>query len=187
MNKKLIIFAATIFAIPQLALAQPKNTDRTEVREKVKAHREQQKQENQDFRKSLNNLEPGERISSIKEHMGEKYQEKINFQKTLHQEKMTKLRDQLSQNEKLTEAQKNEIIDFHDNQYNNNMKFHEQHYSENLNFIDELDKTPKENHKELSQLHRNEIKAENMEHRKQQKLEREKFRQSIKNDVQDKK
>ena len=61
MNKAIIILAAVIFCLPLDAFAYkghkgkqgPKNEFRQEIKSKVQEHRQEQKTQNRDFRKSL--------------------------------------------------------------------------------------------------------------------------------------
>jgi hypothetical protein len=99
MNRKwMIVMAVMMLCLPVSAWAG-KGQGRGwggEFQEKVKAHRQEQKAENQAFRETLKDKTPEERQALIKQHAEKQYNENVRFHDQLHSEKKQVLQEKLN-------------------------------------------------------------------------------------------
>ncbi|MCK5581666.1 MAG: hypothetical protein KAJ18_10400 [Candidatus Omnitrophica bacterium] len=179
-KKPLTILAALILvsSLAGLANAGQRNGFRQGQRAKVRTHYQQQKEENRGFRQTIKELEPQERTNAIIGHRNRQYRKNISFHETLRGENMTCLTERLSQNSKLNDSQKNEIIAFTESQYQKRKAHRQQQHNENNTFI-----TKSGNATGLSPEDR---KARAKEHQKTQGEENKQFRQTQRKAAQDK-
>ncbi|MBL0058075.1 MAG: hypothetical protein IPP35_02935 [Elusimicrobia bacterium] len=113
MNRSCLIYLATalVFA-PGLVFG--KSGQRKAFHEEQKAareaHRKQQQGENEAFRGTLKGKSDQEKADAIKAHHEEQYNENMAFREEMHKKNTEFLKAHLASNDKLTDAQKNELI-----------------------------------------------------------------------------
>lgn len=181
MNIRIIsVILATTLAIPLTVMAKEPGARR----EQNKAHRQEQRQENQAFRKTLKNLTPEQRQTAIIEHRNSQFAENVARHEQIHQEHMTKLRAKLAANSELTDAQKQEILNKAHQSYQEKVaKFQEQHQA-NMNFAQQVANDPSltpEQKREKMQKHRQANKENMKEQRTENKQKRETRREEFRN------
>ncbi len=152
---------------------------KNEFKQRRIAHREQQQEENQAFRRSLKDLDSAERTAAVKSHRSQQYQENQAFAEALHQERMIRVKKHLEQAGNLSEEQKAEILTRMEAKYQERVKFHEQQHRENMAFIDTLQDVDPEARKQAMKDHRETQKSEREAFREKMKSERQAFRQSM--------
>jgi len=143
MNRKILsLVLASALASPTTLLAAqgPFKEYRRHQKEKIQAHYDQQKQENQEFRKELKDMSEEQWHNATVEHTRTQFQENQDFHAKMHEERMKHLREKLSNKKKLNEAKKTEIINFAEEQYQENVRFRQQQNQENVEFLDNLAK-----------------------------------------------
>ena len=150
-----------------------------EFKQRRIAHREQQQQENQAFRRSLKDLDPAERTVAIKSHRTKQYQENQAFAETLHQDRMTRVKQRIEQAANLSEGQKAEFLNRMEAKWQERAKFHEQQHRENMAFLDTLQDVDPEARKQAMKDHRETQKSEREAFREKMKSERQAFRRSM--------
>ena len=115
--------------------------------------------------------------------------EKIEAKVTKHHEdNMAILKEKLAKAKRLTDAEKEEIMNFFEQQFDENVSFRDGQFTENLAFLDELagqEGLTKEQFKEKIKAHIATQKSENKEHRAVQKTERKAEREKIKAEKKD--
>ncbi|MDP2653438.1 MAG: hypothetical protein Q8Q08_05335 [Candidatus Omnitrophota bacterium] len=168
---QLVILALT--AVPALAGPGGKES-RQGQKEEFKAHREQQRSENQAFRQSIQDLSPQERAKAIADHRSTQYQENKTFRGQKYQEHKARLQEKLAGNEKLTDAQRQDILNHYEQQYQENTSFRDQQHQENMSFLNSIagnsGLTP-EQIKDQMRAHFQAQRQENQTYRKQQREE----------------
>lgn len=187
MKKILTILAVVILLLPLKASAEAREGGewRNARKARAQAYREQQKKENKAFRQSLRGPDMGrdQKIAAIKEHRQTQYGENAAFREQQHQEGVNHLNDKLAQNNKLTDTQKQEILNHVETQYRENIAFRDQQHTENISAVDQilgdLNLSPEERRAEMKK-YRAVQKEENKQHRQTQKEENQTFRQSLK-------
>jgi hypothetical protein len=185
MKKAIVhLFVAGILTIPVGAYAQNQDNQahRNEFRQRVKAHRQQQKKENKEFHKTLKELAPEERTAKIIRHHEEQFGENLAFGGQMYEKRVSKIRDRLVGSNKLSDAQKDEIMDLTEEQYQDRISFRKEQHQENISFINDLagqTELSKEERKERVKSHREAQKKENKSFRESQKSKGKSYRQSI--------
>lgn len=175
----MIIVLSVLLAIPAVdAFAKKEgkaeSNFRHELRDKVKAYHDEQQKENKEFRESLKDLDPEERSKAVVEHNHKRHQESKEFMQNVHQERMEHLKERLNNSEKLTDAQRQEVLGFAEQQYKDASSFWEQQHKESAEFIGGLD--PNMSKKERAAA----IKAHRAQQQKENKAFREKAREARK-------
>ncbi len=180
MNTKITtIILATALAIPLTVMAKEPGVRK----EQNKAHRQDQRQENQAFRETLKDLTPEQKQSAMIEHRNSQFAENVAHHEQMHQEQMTKLKAKLAANSELTDAQKQEILSKAENSYQEKVaKIQEQHQA-NMNFAQQVANDPNltpEQKREKMQQHRQSnkesMKEQRAENKEKHKNRREEFR-----------
>lgn len=190
MRRTIAILVAIIFLLPLQASAKGKkhgknNEFRQTMKEKARDHREQQKAESKDFRKSLKHsaLPQDQKVSAIKEHREARHEENTAFQEQMHAEATAHLSEKLANNEKLTDMQKQEILDRREEQYQKNLAFRTGQYEENTQALDRIlgneNLSPEERRTQMKEF-RVQQKKENKKYRETRREENRDFRQSFK-------
>ena len=136
----------------------------------VKAHFEQQHQENLAFHQTLKDLAPEARIPAVKAHREEQFKENLAFLASQHDKRVA----QVQACDKLTDAQKQEAISFLDVQYAENVEFFTRLHKANMDFLDGLaadTATPAKEKLEAIRAHAEDSKAQIKAHWEQQKGE----------------
>ncbi|MCB9757154.1 MAG: hypothetical protein H6753_01865 [Candidatus Omnitrophica bacterium] len=174
MNTRIItVILATALAIPLTVMAKEPGARK----EQNKAHRQEQRQENQAFRETLKDLPAEQRQAAIIEHRNSQFAENVAHHEQMHQEQMTKLQAKLAANSELTDAQKQEILNQAEQSYQEKVtKFQEQHQA-NMNFAQQIANDPNltpEQKREKMQEHR----QTNKENMKQQHAENKQKRET---------
>ena len=185
MNTKLItLITLSIFALSQSAFAD--STERRQFRQEMKAKRQahfgQQRAENHAFRESLKGKTPAEKASAIASHRGEQYNENIQFADKRHQERIAKMDEKLAANTKLTDAQKTEIKNQQENQYQEFKTHRQQQFEENQTKLNELASNPNLTQEQAREAMKAQVqtqRAENKAFREEQKTERKSFWDSL--------
>ena len=136
------IFSALVFA----EYGSGKNFQK-DKQEKWTRRKQEQKEENQEFKKSLEGKTPEEKSAAIKSYQEEKYQDKENFYEKTHKDHMAVIKERLTYNSKLNEQEKDELISFYEEQYRENATWRNHQYNRNTSFLEEIAnsaKTPEE-------------------------------------------
>lgn len=124
-----------------------------------------------------------EKIGEIKQNREAKHAAKMTEWQTKHDGMVAKVKERLAANTKLTDAEKQDILDFINTQYTENVTFRNTQFDENLKFLDELagmaDLT-RDQMKEKIKAHIEAQKAENKKHREEQKGERKAEHEKVK-------
>lgn len=186
MNQKmLLVITVSLLAFPGLALAEEgkRSAFRQEKQEKIKAHREEQRAQNKEFRQTLKNMSPEERANAVKAHHAEQYVKNTAFRQKAYEENMARLKDKLANNPKLTDAQKSELINTFEKRHQENMSYRERCHNENTAFFErianDVSLTP-EQKKQAIQDYREKQKELSKQHWQQQresgKVERERIK-----------
>jgi hypothetical protein len=179
-----LIPLALILVFPPLAFSGQNPTDdfRHQQKEKVQAYHQQHKTENKSFWEGLKTLSPQDKVAAIANHKNERYQENIDFYRGLHSENMEHFKTKLAQNTKLTDAQRQGLINFREEQYQETVGFRAQQHNEDMSFLEQLAKDSNLTNEEIkSQLKANRQQQRNaaQQHRQQQRVERQAKRQEI--------
>lgn len=95
-----------------------------------KAHFEQQKQENEQFREANRNTAKEEKVERAVEHRKQQHEENKEFFQKQHEENMAFLKERLADAKRLTDEEKNEIISFFEQQYAENVSFREERFND---------------------------------------------------------
>ncbi len=156
------------------------------MKEKAKAHQEQQKEENQQFRSTLKDMDPQARSAAVIKHRQEQFEKNKSFRDGMYQERRSHLEEMLNKNEKLSAAQKEKILNFNQEQHEKRISFQQSLYDENMSFMQSLanqkDLT-KEQRKEQMKSHRESQKQKLEEFRKAQEQARKAFREQLRSEV----
>jgi uncharacterized protein YpuA (DUF1002 family) len=127
----------------------------------------------------------GQRIEQNKEKREARFNEHMAKWQQKHAEAVAKLKERLANNKRLTDEEKQEIVNFFEQQYKENREFRTAQHEETMQFLnslgDQSDLT-KEQVKEKIKAFVDQQKAENKEHREKQKEERKAERAKFKGD-----
>lgn len=150
---------------------------------RVKAHREEQKTENQAFRDSLKDKTPEERAALIKEHKEQQFNENVEFRDQIHSEKRDALEERIGKSEKLTDEQKAEILAQFDSVYKDEKGHWAEQHQENMVNFDKIYSNPnltpeekREKVKALIQQNKEEAKQYHEQRVAERKRKKEEFR-----------
>jgi hypothetical protein len=190
MRKTITMMVAALLLLPLQASAEGRkhgknNEFQQAVKSKVQAHREQQKAENKDFKKSMkdSDMARDQKVDTMKDHRETQYEENVALQEQIHKEKIDHLEDKLSKNEKLTDAQKQEIIDRRETQYQENTTFRAEQYDENMRAMDQIlgneELSVKERKIQMKEFRAGQ-REENKEYHQAKQEENKDFRKSFK-------
>ena len=183
-----VILLAGLFILPAVVHAEKgaRGEFRQEQKTERKEYRQEQKSENKAFRETLKGKTGEERAEAIKSHHEVQQVEKKAFNAQQHQENMTALKNKLANNTKLSDAQKAELIEQFESQYQENVSFRDARYAENVAFFEQIannaDMT-QEQKKAAIKAHFATQKAETKEHVQQQHTENKALRQKIRAEV----
>ncbi len=175
-----LILAFLIFCLPPSLSAGEEGGYREGIKDRVKAHHEQQNQENKAFHQSLrqSEMDNSQKAVAVKKHQQTQYSENAAFREQLYKERVTYVQG----NDKLTDEQKQAVLQHVETQYRENVDFGAQQHQGNLNFIDELagrtDLSPEQRKAEIRK-HRETQEQKNQQHRQTQSEENLAFRQSV--------
>ena len=133
----LIIIILVLLTHPAFAERTDKKFRHRQKNER-KAFWSQQKSENRDFKRRLNNIPPEERASEIAKHRETQFNENRAFREKLHVENMALLKEKLAKNKKLTDAEKTDLINFTENQYRETLSFRDQQHAEDMAFFERI-------------------------------------------------
>src|SRR3989338_3313498 len=130
MKKIPLVLAFLILCLPPSLSADEEGGYRKEVKDRVEAHRQQQKQENKAFRQSLHQSEMDEnqKAAAYKAHRQEQYSENAAFREQLYKERVAHVQG----NDKLTDEQKQAVLQHVETQYRENVDFGAQQHQGNL-------------------------------------------------------
>jgi len=148
------------------------NPYRKERQEKAKAHYEQQKSENETFHASIKDLSPTEKAQATIDHRNQQYQENVTFHNQQHAETMAKVRARLDQNAKIPAAEKQEILNFWETQYQKSQQHFASQHEENISALERIANDPN--------MTTEQVQALMKETREKQKQENQQFRQTMK-------
>ena len=81
------------------------------------------------------------KVEAHKAKMEARHQETTDAAAKRHEENMATLKEKLAKNKKLTDADKEEICKFVEEQYGENVSFRDEQFAENLKFLEELGNT----------------------------------------------
>lgn len=166
-----IVFTANT-AFPQ---GQTGSAYRRELRAKKQAYRDQKKSEAQAFRESLKLTDKGARQKAMADYRAKRAAEDRAFGEKLHQENMAFLKTKLAGNQKLSEGQKNELVNLMESRYQDSVSFREKQQTEGAAFYQkiEADDSVTEGQKESA------IRA----HKEKQKADYKNFREQAKKKI----
>lgn len=172
----LFVFAA-MFAVPTVS-AQGKGREGRGDGE-GRAHFERQHAENEAFRQTLKDMEPGEAIAAIKAHRTMQFQENLIFFAEMKEQRAARING----NERLSDDQKAELISFLEVMHAKRVDFFTKLHERTIALLDRLaakeNLTRQELHKALEE-HAKEAKADIEEFREEQRQAwREKFREIV--------
>lgn len=139
--------------------------------------------ENKEFRKEVKALPEGERASAVVQHREGQYTEAKEFREKMHGENMAFLQDKLAKNQKLTDAQKTDLIEFMEKQHQENISFRDQQHAESMAFFEQIandSNLTQEQKKEAIQKHWQDQKTENKTYRKEQHSEYKDYKDLLK-------
>lgn len=166
---------ALLLAMPLSACAQSAGQDNDftqQQKQKIVEQREKQKRENREFRQSLKDKNPDQVRAAINEHSEAQYQESMAFRAKLHQENTAVLKAKLDSDAKLTAAEKADILNLFESQYQEKSSFIDKQHGEDVSFFRKIAgdvKITPEQRKEAIKAHVLEQRANRAELIKQQK------------------
>jgi len=99
-------------------------------REETKAHFEEQKKENQEFRQQIKGELQKEKIEAVEQHRTAQYNENKAFFQKQHEENIAYLKERLARVKALTDEEKNGLISFFEQQYAENVAFREERFND---------------------------------------------------------
>ena len=149
-------------------------------------HIKEQKQENSAFQKSLEGMTPEQRKAAVADHRKTQAQENKAFNQQQHAENMAFLKNRLANNPKLTDTQKDELINYFEQQYTEGVDFRSTQHQENVAFFQSVANNAsltQEQKKQAIRDHFKEQKGENKAFVHEQKSENKAERIKIKSEV----
>jgi hypothetical protein len=190
MYKKIgVILLAGLFVIPAVALAAKGGQGALHQEHKAarETHRQEQQTENKAFRATLKGKTGEEKSAAIKANRETQHTENQAFNAGLHQENMDALNSKLANNTKMTDAQKTELVNQFESQYQENVSFRDGQYSENVAFFDQVanDANMTQQQKKAAiKAHFDEQKAQDKEQVQAQHEENKAFRKELRSEGQ---
>ena len=149
---------------------------RQQQRQERIGHIQEQRQEDAAFQQSLAGMTAEQRKAAVAEHRKTQGLENKAFSQQQHAENMTFLKDRLANNTKLTDAQKDELINYFEQQYQQGVDFRSTQHQENVTFFQSI-----ANNSSLTQAQK---KQAILDHFKTQKGENKDFVQDQKSENQ---
>jgi len=149
-------------------------------------HIQDQKQENSAFRQSLEGMTPEQRKAAVAEHRKTQGQENKAFNQQQHAENMAFLKNRLANNTKLTDTQKDELINYFEQQYQQGVDLRTTQHQENVTFFQSIAGNSSLTQAQKKQAildHFKEQKGENKDFVQDQKSENQAERTKIKSEV----
>ena len=140
--------------------------------------RTQLREENRSFRQSLKDKSPEEKKAAMLQHRQDIAAKREAFHTQNHTESMEALKAKLARNTRLTDAQKNELLDYYEKQYQGNSDFYAKQAAGNHAFFEKIanDSTlTQAQRKEAIRQHFAERRQENKDYRQSQKEARKNF------------
>jgi small-conductance mechanosensitive channel len=182
--KKLLLAVAimSLFAIPTLC-DDAKTTPQQQNNSAWTQHMEQQRQENQAFRKTLKDMTPDKRKAAIDQHRAQQHQENVDFGKAQYTKNRAKLVQKLSESKKLTQSQKDSLLKAFDDNYNSTVQFTENQYQKTDAFIKKLENDTTMTQDQKKTAMKDQMKAQMEETKKfmkEQKAKLQALKKSIK-------
>lgn len=107
--------------------------EREQQRQEREAFFAKQRQENEAFRKTLKDMTPEQRAAAVKAHRDQQYAEAKQFIAQQHTENMAFLKERLAKVKGLTDAEKDELIAFCEQQYGEAVSFRDQRHQDAIN------------------------------------------------------
>ena len=156
-------------------------------KEEMKSYFDEQRAENKAFRSEemgVTNLD--EKISTIVEHINQQYQENKAFFAKLHGEVMTKIKDRMSKNSRLSAAQQTDVINFFEKQYQENVAFRDTEHQTLISGLQALESKQGLSKEEIrSQIKSlfEKCKEDRESHRKTQEAENKAFREKMREEA----
>ena len=150
---------------------------------KMKEYRHQEVEENKAFHQSLKDMTPEQKAGAVKEHMQEERQERLEFLKKMHEEKMEHLKKKLNHSDKLSDQQRQDMLAKEENQYQEELKNLERRHEEKIAEVQKITHdsslTPEQKKQALNDLH-DQYKEANQEHREEHREKVKERRQEFK-------
>ena len=140
MKKRILVLSAAaglFFISSALVFAEygsEKGSFQKDTQEKWTQGKQKRQEENQAFKKSLEGKTPEEKSAAIKAHREEEHQDKESFYEKTHKDHMSAVKEKLANNSKLSEQERNELINFYEEQYQDNATWRNQQYNKNTAF-----------------------------------------------------
>lgn len=178
MKKILMLIVLSGFLMGQIAYAESNHKSfRSDLKHQRKEHFQQQKRENKEFRKTLKDLPADQRSGAITDHRAKQHTENKAFRDQLHQEKLAHLRENLGKNKKLTEAEKNELINYYESQYQENVAFRDKQHEENTAFFEKIAADTSLSGEQKKKAIKEHFKTQKVENKTYRKDRKEKFKE----------
>ncbi len=177
------ILIAFLCASLILPLAVQAGEGRQERKEANKAYRKQQQNENKAFRETLKSIPEEQRQSAVFEHRDSQFAENVARHEQMHTENMARIKEKLSANTQLTEAQKQEILTKAENSYQEKVAQAKERHIANMNFAQQVANdaslSPEQKREKLQEYMKNnreEMKEKHSEEKQEREMRREEFR-----------
>jgi len=182
----LILLAGMLTATPLAAAEQPTDGFRARFRERITAHREQQREKNQNFRQKLKNLKPQERLQAIRAHREDLFRQNREFARSMHQERLEHLKQRLAQNDWLTESQRAEALRLAEEMFQKRLRFQEERHRQEMEFMQQLEGMPAEQRRQAAADYRRRRRSEIQAFRERMRAERRSRMDSLRKAARDK-
>jgi hypothetical protein len=142
----------------------------------VEKHQRELKADNKKFRESLKDMSKADRVKAIEEHRLTRFRENDAFRQKLHEDEMAFLKERLSANTKLTDADKEDLLRVFDEQYKENVLILRQRNADMMVFFEKTANDPAlttaQKHEELKNYFQQQ-KADVLRQREQQQQQRQ--------------
>ncbi len=151
--------------------------------EKARAYREGERKEFREFKKTLEGKSEEEKAKAIAEYRKAHRAERQEFRKKMHEEKMAFLKDRLDKNKKLSDAEKEDLLKFIEDQHTKRMTHREGQRAENYDLLSQIANDPSltaQQKKEAIKEHFKAQRGENKEFHKTMGSERKEFKGNLK-------
>lgn len=161
-----------------------KNTEqRKERKEEKKAFKDKQKTERKEFKQSLKEKSPEERKQAMQQFNQQQLAEKKAFYAERNAENMAMLKERLTKNPKLSDAQRTEILSHFQAQQNENVAYNETSQKKITEFMGKIGAdqtmTPEQRKTAIQEFYSG-LKKERQAFQQQQKQENQSFRKTVK-------
>lgn len=171
-----------------LCAAPESGGPRQEIKNRIRAQRQQQRQENQTFRESIKDLTVQEKAQAAITHRNTQYQENAELGNALKKTRSAAIKNRLDQVAILSEDERTDILNSLEQQYQDAQTFRAQQHEENIAVLEQIANDPDisaEEAKFLLQDHRLEQKEQNREFRQTKRQEIKAARQGIREKIKD--